>query len=212
LDDAISIRSRSATNEVQDEDESEEEDEDDEEGDDGSISLVDLSPRAQYEGLISYCLGVVFGRWDVRFAQNRKLIPKSQEVLDPLPVVPPGTLVSPDGYPATTGNIVSEVWLKARPNAVYLPATGSVAQPTIPDAKYPTAVQWDGVLVDSTDEHGRSASPSDIERRIQDVAVYSVARFCEENAKTRGKAACYCCRREEHTRRFSGKNAFSATE
>jgi hypothetical protein len=183
LDDAISIRSRSATNEVVDEDDSEEEGE---EEDDGSISLVDLSPRAQYEGLISYCLGVVFGRWDVRFAQNSKLIPKNQDVLDPLPVVPPGTLVSPDGYPATTGNIVSEAWLKARPNAVYLPATGSVAQPTVPDAKYPTPVQWDGVLVDSTDENGRSASPSDIERRIQDVLEII---FVKE-AAAQEKAAC----------------------
>jgi hypothetical protein len=186
LDDAISIRNKSVATEDEGEDESEEEGEDGEEADDNSISLVDLSPRAQYEGLISYCLGIVFGRWDVRFAQNRRLIPKSQDVLDPLPVVPPGTLVSPDGYPATTGNIVSEAWLKARPNAVYLPATGSVSQPIIPDAKYPVTVQWDGVLVDSADEHGRPTSPNDIAGRIQ--GVFEV--IFGEQAAAQEKAAC----------------------
>jgi hypothetical protein len=185
LDEAISIRSKSPANEVEDEDESEGE-EGGEEADDNSISFVDLSPWAQYEGLISYCLGVVFGRWDVRFAQNQNLIPKSQDVLDPLPVVPPGTLVSPDGYPATTGNIVSEAWLKAKPNAVYLPATGSVSQPTIPDSKYPVTVQWDGVLVDSSDEHGRPASPRDIEGRIQ--GVFEI--IFGQQAAVQEKAAC----------------------
>jgi len=186
LDDAIAIRSKSSRVEEEVEEESDEVIEEEEGSDDDSISLVDLSPRAQYEGLISYCLGVVFGRWDVRFAQNRSLIPKSQDVLDPLPVVPPGTLVSPDGFPATSGNMVSESWLKARPNAVYLPATGSVTSPTIPDAKYPVTIQWDGVLVDSADEHGRPTSPLDVEGRVQ--AVFEVLFGKEASAKE--KAAC----------------------
>jgi hypothetical protein len=186
LDDAISIRSKTATNEGEETDKSDDDAEDGEDGDETSISLVDLSPRAQHEGLLSYCLGVVFGRWDVRFAQNRSLIPKSQDVLDPLPVVPPGSLVSPNGYPATAGNIVSEAWLKARPNAVYLPTTGSVSQPTIPDAKYPVTIQWDGVLVDSCDEHNRPASPNDIEGRIQ--AVFEV--LFGKQAAAQEKAAC----------------------
>ena len=189
LDEAISIRQKETSLLEAEEAPSvtdEESGEDGDDGDDNSISLVDLSPRAQYEGLISYSLGVVFGRWDVRFAQNRSLIPKSQDVLDPLPVVPAGSLVSPDGYPATTGRIVSETWLKARPNAVYLPATGSVSQATIPDEKYPVAVQWDGVLVDSADEHGRPASPSDIEGRIR--VVFDV--IFGEQADAQEKAAC----------------------
>lgn len=186
LDDAISIRTKSTTTQDDDEDAVEGGEEEGDDGDDNSISLVDLSPRAQYEGLISYCLGVVFGRWDIRLAQNRSLIPKSQGVLDPLPVVPPGTLVSPSGYPATTGNIVSETWLKAKPNAVYIPAAGSISQPTIPDAKYPVAVQWDGVLVDSADEHGRPTSPSDIGGKIQ--AVFEV--IFGKQAAAEEKAAC----------------------
>jgi len=165
LDDAVSIRSKSVPSMEEDENDnqSDEDGQDGDYGDDNSISLVDLSPKAQNEGLISYCLGVVFGRWDVRFAQNRSLIPRSQDVLDPLPVVPPGTLVSPDGYPAKTGNIVSEAWLKARPNAVYLPAIGSVPQTTIPEDKYPTRIDWDGILVDD------SGHEDNIIRRVRDV-------------------------------------------
>ena len=187
LDEAISIRTKSTM--VEDENvDAAEDDEEEGDGDDNSISLVDLSPRAQYEGLISYCLGIVFGRWDVRLAQNRSLIPKSQDILDPLPVVPPGTLMSPDGYPAATGNIVSEAWLKAKPNAVYIPASGSVSQPTIPDSKYPVAVQWDGVLVDSADEHGRATSSSDIEERIQGVLEVIFGKQAADQEKAANEA------------------------
>jgi hypothetical protein len=169
LDDAISIRNKPATTAERDESETETDNEEEDDGDDNSISLVDMSPRAQCEGLISYCLGVVFGRWDVRLAQDHSLIPKSQDVLDPLPVVPPGTLVSDDGYPARSGAIVSVEWLKARPNAVHLPTTGSVISPTVSDDRYPVKVQWDGVLVDSTSESGTLAITNDIEGRIRGV-------------------------------------------
>ena len=90
LDDAISICSKSTTNEEEDEGEVEAEEEDDD-GDENLHQLCRSLAMLQYEGLISYCLGVVFGCWDVRFAQNRSLIPKSQDVLDPLPVVPAGS-------------------------------------------------------------------------------------------------------------------------
>lgn len=206
LDDAIAIRSKSSPVEEEAEEESDDESEEEEGSDADSISLVDLSPRAQYEGLISYCLGVVFGRWDVRFAQNRSLIPKRQDVLDPLPVVPPGTLVSPDGYPATSGNIVSESWLNARPNAVYLPATGSVKSPTIPDAKYPVTIQWDGVLVDSADEHGRPSSPLDVEGRVQ--AVFEVLFGKEASAKEKGACEALGVKTLREYLRKSGNGGF----
>jgi hypothetical protein len=177
LDDAISIRYRKSQA-----DHESEQDKDD--GDDNSISLVDLSPRAQFEGLISYCVGVVFGRWDVRFAQNKSLLPKSQGVLDPLPVVPPGSLISPNGYPAVSGQIVSETWLEARSNAVYLPPRERVTNATISDDAYPVCVQWDGVLVDSADENARPDSSSDIEGRIQVVfeAIFGKQAASQERA------------------------------
>lgn len=188
LDDAISIRNKSGpTNEaVESERDVDEEGEEGDNGEDNSISLVDLSPRAQYEGLISYCIGVVFGRWDVRFAKDRNLIPKSQDILDPLPVVSPGTLVSPDGYPATAGNIVSEAWLIARPNAVYLPPTGSVTESVIRDENYAIPIQWDGLLVDSADSFGTPSNPSDIECRIRAVLEVIFGKQADEQEK----AAC----------------------
>lgn len=165
LDDAISIRQKSTLlPETEDNAEMAGEGEQGGEPPEGdSISLVDISPRAQHEGSISYCMGVVCGRWDVRFALDRSLIPASPDVLDPLPVVPPGTLVSPDGYPARSQSIVSEEWLRARPNAVYLPATGSVAEPTITDAEYPIRIDWDGVLADDPDH------ADDVVRRVREV-------------------------------------------
>jgi len=160
LDDAISIRQETPSDDDYD---SSENYFDGAEDDDNSINLVDVSPKAQYEGLISYCLGVAYGRWDVRFALEKSLIPRSQDALDPLPVVPPGTLVSNDGYPARSGRIVSEAWLKARPNAVYLPPTGSVSEETIEDDKYPVKIDWDGILVDDPEHPDHSV------RRVREV-------------------------------------------
>jgi type I restriction-modification system DNA methylase subunit len=206
LDDAIAIRQKSSSSD--DGDESEENDDGSDE-EDNSISLVDVSPQSQYEGLISYCVGVVLGRWDVRFALDKSLIPQSQDVLDPLPVVPPGTLVSEDGYPAQTGRIVSEAWLKARPNAVYLPTTGSVKDATIPDDHYPVQIDWDGILVDDP-EH-----PDDIVRRVQvvlEVIYKSRAESVEKEAcKALGvkKLLGYFCKPgkgglwDDHVKRYS---------
>lgn len=186
LDEAISVRRKFTGKKKEAMDESLIDSDENEVADDNSISLVDFSTRAQYEGLISYCLGVVFGRWDIRFALNRDLVSKSQGVLDPLPVVSPGTLVSPNGYPATSGNIVSESWLKARPNHVYLPASYCVSQPTIPDANYPVTVQWSGVLVDSADLDGRPTGPEDVVGRIQ--SVFEI--IFGNRATAQEKAAC----------------------
>ncbi len=58
---------------------------------------------------------------------------------------------------------MSEAWLRARPNAVYLPPTGSVSEATIADAQYPVGIDWDGILVDDP-EH-----PDDIVRRVREV-------------------------------------------
>jgi hypothetical protein len=69
----------------------------------------------------------------------------------------------PNGLPATLGRIVSEAWLRARPNAITLPSEGSVSQPTILDSDYPLAVDWDGILVDDPDH------PDDIIRRVREV-------------------------------------------
>jgi hypothetical protein len=128
-----------------------------------TVELVDENPRSLVEGLMSYSVGVVLGRWDVRMAIERALAPELQDVFAPLPVCPPGTLVGPDGSPASSGNIVSEEWLRSRPNAISLPLTGSVTRKTISDSEYPVRVDWDGILVDDP-EH-----KDDILRRVRDV-------------------------------------------
>src|SRR5207247_2556501 len=82
---------------------------------------------------------------------------------DPLPACSPGTLIGPDGLPATSGSIVSEEWLHARPDANSLPGEGKVKECTIPDSEYPFVINWEGILVDDQDH------PEDIVRRVQGV-------------------------------------------
>lgn len=72
-------------------------------------------------------------------------------------------LVGPDGLPATRNRIVSEEWMRARPNAITVPAEGTVTRPIIPDSEYPIAADWDGILVEDP-EHD-----DDVVRRVREV-------------------------------------------
>jgi hypothetical protein len=74
-------------------------------------------------------------------------------------------LVGPDGLPAQPSGIVSEAWLRARPNAITLPAEGIVARPVVRDGEYPLPIDWDGIMVDD-EEH-----VDDIVGRVRDVLV-----------------------------------------
>ena len=112
---------------------------------------------------IDSVVGLAYGRSDVRLAGTPLLISAMPGLFDPLPVCPPATLVSPDGLTATTGNIVSEEWLVARPNAAALPPAGSVNRPTIQDSEYPIEIPWNGILVDDADH------PHDIVARMRKV-------------------------------------------
>jgi hypothetical protein len=119
--------------------------------------------------LISYVLGAALGRWDVRIALDPALAPKLPDPFDPLPVCPPGMLVGPDGLPAGPGRIVSEEWLRTRPDANTLPPDGLVKNPTIPDSEYPLRISWDGVLVDDPGFNGDRPHRDDIVRRVREV-------------------------------------------
>lgn len=130
--------------------------------------------------MLSYTMGCVFGRWDVRVGCDPTLAPTLQDSFDPLPVCSPGMLVGLDGLPATPGGIVGEEWLRARPNAITLPPEGSVMQPTISDEEYPLRVTWDGILVDDADH------PQDIMRRVQEV----LAVLWKERAEAIEQEAC----------------------
>ena len=122
--------------------------------------------------LLSWCVGAAFGRWDIRLAlpSAYRLLPTDPpDPFDPLPVCPPGMLVGPDGLPAEPDRIVSEEWLRARPDANTLPPEGSVKNPTIPDSEYPLRVSWEGVLVDDPGFNGDRPHRDDIVRRVREV-------------------------------------------
>jgi hypothetical protein len=120
-------------------------------------------------GFLSYSLGVLVGRWDVRLAIDPSLAPKLPDPFDPLPVCPPGMLVGTDGLPAEANRIVSEEWLRARLDANTLPPEGRAKTPTIPDSEYPLRISWDGVLVDDPGFNGDRPHRDDIVRRVREV-------------------------------------------
>jgi hypothetical protein len=70
---------------------------------------------------ISWCFGVAFGRWDIRYATGEQAAPELPDPFAPLPVCPPGQLQNAQGLPA-------------RPEDV--------------PAAYPVRIPWDGILVD----------------------------------------------------------------
>lgn len=80
-------------------------------------SVTDASSLAS--SLVSYLLGCVFGRWDVRVATGERHLPDLPDPFDPLPVCSPGMLQGEDGLP-----------LRSTPEG------------------YPLSIDWDGILVD----------------------------------------------------------------
>lgn len=120
---------------------------------------------------VSYLIGCAFGRWDIRIALDPTLVPRLQDPFDPLPVCPPGMLVGTDGLPATPKTIVSEEWLRARPNAITLPDIAKLKANRSPltTTHYPLAIAWDGILVDDPGLDGNAAHPADIVRRVRDA-------------------------------------------
>jgi len=115
------------------------------------------------EQRLSYCIGVVFGRWDVRFALDSSLLPECQGPFDRMPACPPGSLVSSDGLPASSGQIASREWLIARPDAVCLPTLPQGVPGVVPDDCYPVRISWDGIVVEDED------NLDDVVRRVREV-------------------------------------------
>ncbi len=126
-------------------------------------ATVVLDSSTLVADLLSYAIGCVFGRWDVRIALDPSIAPKLADPFAPLPVCSPGMLVGPDTMPAKRDAIASEEWMRARPDAITPPPEGSVEDPTILDSEYPLAVDWDGILAD---EPGHE---DDIVGRVRDV-------------------------------------------
>ena len=131
--------------------------------------VLDYSQRAQFEALVSYCIGCLLGRWDARIAMDPTLAPEPPAPFDPLPVCPPGMLVGPDGLPAAPDRIASEEWLRARLNAGTVPPEDSVDNPIVSDCDYPLRISWEAFLVDDPGFGGARAHPDDIVRRVREV-------------------------------------------
>jgi hypothetical protein len=76
-------------------------------------------PATLTAGLLSWCVGIAFGRFDIRLATGEREPPPEPDPFDPLPVCSPGMLTGEDGLPVDS-----------------------------PPAGYPVAWPKDGVLVD----------------------------------------------------------------
>jgi hypothetical protein len=102
--------------------------------------LRDDDLREVAAGTLSYLLGAVFGRWDVRQAIHVSLRPALPEPFAALPACSPGMLTGDNGLPIDKA-------------------------PT----DYPIEIARDGVLVDDEGLDGTRPHSSDIVRRIKDV-------------------------------------------
>ncbi len=89
----------------------------DEDTDDDEAMDVDAAPMVA--ALLAWCLGVAFGRFDLRLATGECPMPTEPGPFDPLPVCSPGMLTGDDGLPLD-----------------------------VPPAGYPIAFPADGILVD----------------------------------------------------------------
>lgn len=95
-----------------------------------------LDPRLEWpenitdleSALISYSFGVIFGRWDVRYATGEKQAPELPDPFTPLAVCPTGMLQNEQGLPITKEEVES---LKQKG-----------------EWNYPIEIPWGGVLID----------------------------------------------------------------
>ena len=85
------------------------------------INKPPTDPSSVVADLLSYTLGTIFGRWDIRYATGERQTPELPDPFAPLPACSPGMLQGEDGLPLDPHEIP-------------------------PD--YPLAVDPDGILVD----------------------------------------------------------------
>ncbi len=69
-------------------------DDNDVEDEDGNEPVLGMDSRRRSDELVSYCVGVAMGRWDVRFATREFSFPNVPDPFDSLPVCPPGMIQS----------------------------------------------------------------------------------------------------------------------
>ena len=122
------------------------------EADEEEVEETTVDARTHVVDLLSYCVGVAVGRFDVRYATGELAAPELPDPFAPLPACSPGMLTGEDGLP-----------LGAEP------------------AGYPLRVSWDGVLVDDLglDNNGRPHR-EDIVARVREVLALLFGPQAEE--------------------------------
>lgn len=66
-------------------------------GDEADEDVVEIDAAPMVASMLSWALGVAFGRFDVRLATGQRAAPIEPEPFDPLPVCSPGMLTGDDG-------------------------------------------------------------------------------------------------------------------
>jgi hypothetical protein len=155
--------------------------------------LREVDLRCAAADVVSWAVGIAFGRWDLRLLDHTDWIPDWPDPFGPLPRCPLGQLVDARGLPATPGHIASADWLAARTDATVLPACTFDADGTAwlcdPDGRrlvpaeidssgYPLEPAWDGLLQDDgLDDATPARHQGDLYRRMSQVLewVYGAA-------------------------------------
>lgn len=83
--------------------------------------LGEISDGDEFHNLLSYAIGIVFGRWDIRFATGEKDVLSQPDPFSPIPICPPGMLQNSRYFPATIDDV---------------------------SADYPLRISWAGILSD----------------------------------------------------------------
>jgi hypothetical protein len=113
-----------------------------------------ISQNAIAVSFIQYSLGIVFGRWDVRYATGERPAPELPDPFAPLPAWAPGALTSIEGFP-----------LRKSPPG------------------YPLRIDWDGILVDDPNHEddiiGRVREVLELlwQKRAEDLELEACALF-----------------------------------
>jgi len=94
--------------------------------DDSKLGIVQVIPESSVVSILSYCIGLCIGRWDLSYVTGQKQPLKLPDPFAPLPICPPGMLQNADGLPATPEDV---------------------------PADYPMRISWSGILVDD-EGHG----------------------------------------------------------
>jgi hypothetical protein len=83
-----------------------------------------IDARELASQIVSYCIGAIFGRWDIRLANGQEVRPRLPDPFAPLPACPPGMLQGKDGLPLQANELLTN---------------------------YPVNIDRDGILVDEAD-------------------------------------------------------------